>query len=88
MKDQLGSTSSQNDGSANLPSPQPQNIQPAVVDYVADLLPVDNPHGLKALEHQRIFRVWKVLVDQNGQVLQVLELLSSSVVDVRYLYLN
>jgi hypothetical protein len=57
----------------------------AVVEYVVQLLPVENPLGLKALQYQRIYQVWKVLMVQ-GQVVQVLALLSSSVVDERYIY--
>jgi hypothetical protein len=64
--------------------PQPETLPPAVVDFVVQVFSVDNPLGLKALEHQGIYQVLKVLV-ADGEVVQILAVLSSSRVDVRYL---
>jgi hypothetical protein len=80
MSDQIATTSQ----SVQSTEPHCETLPTAVVDYVVQVVPVDNPLGLKALQHQGTYQVWKVLV-AHGQVVQVLELLSSSLVDVRYL---
>jgi len=80
MSEQIATTSQ----TGSTIRPQPETLPQAVVDFVVQVFPVDNPHGLKALEHQGIYQVLKVLV-VDGQVVQILEVLSSSRVDVRYL---
>ncbi len=66
-------------------NPHFQTLQPAVVDYLVRAYPAENPLGLKALQHQVTFKVWKVLVDQDRQVMQMLGLVSCTTMDDRYL---
>jgi len=82
MAEQIATTST----AGNNTNPQSTTtLHPAEIDYVVRVFPVDNPHDLKALQHQRIYQVWKVLVDHDRQVVQVLQLMSSSIVDERYI---
>jgi len=80
MSEQIATTSQ----TGSTIHPQPETLPPAVAEIVVQVFPVDNPLGLKALEHQGIYRVLKVLVVK-GEVVQVLAVLSSSRVDMRYL---
>ncbi len=66
-------------------NPHSHALHPAMVDYVVRVYPAENPLGLKALQHQVTFVVWKVLVDQHQQVVQVLEAVSYTTMDDRYL---
>jgi hypothetical protein len=79
MNDQIATTSQ----TGSTTHPHSETLQPAVVDYVLHVIAVDNPLGLKALQHQTIYQVWKVLV-AHGEVVQVLGLMSSSLMDERY----
>jgi hypothetical protein len=84
MNDNIGA-SDQHGGSIVSPSDKNQELQPSAVDYVVRVSPVDNPLGLKELEHQRIQHVWKVMVDQDGDIVQVMGLVSTTLIDTRYL---
>jgi hypothetical protein len=66
-------------------APATPTLLPAEVDYVVRVFPVDNPLGLKALQHLLTCQVWKVLADHEGQVVQVLQLMSSTVLDQRFI---
>jgi len=81
---ELIATASQT-GSTSNPHSQ-TSLEPAEIDYVVRIYPVDNPLGLKALEHQRIFNVWKVLIDHDRHVVQTLHLVSSTVMDQRIVH--
>ncbi len=83
MTDHIGA-SKQTGGNNSSPSEKREALQPSAVDYVVRVFPVDNPLDLTELRHQRIFQVWKVLVDQNGVILQVMGMISSTVIDTRF----
>ncbi|MBU6453765.1 MAG: hypothetical protein KGS72_18440 [Cyanobacteria bacterium REEB67] len=65
-----------------LPQPPPQKPE---VDYRVQFLDVENPLGLKELSYKKIYQVWKLLV-LNGEIVEVVGLMSSALVDTRYLY--
>jgi hypothetical protein len=83
MSEQIATTSQT--GSIAADPHSTATLHPAEIDYVVQVSPVANPLGLKALQHQRIYQVWKVLVDHERHVVQVLQLMSSSVMDERYI---
>jgi hypothetical protein len=73
-------TAASNSGS----NPEPATLQPAEVVYAERVLEVENPFGMEALSHQKVFQVWKLLV-VDGQVVQNLGLMSSTIMDDRFL---
>jgi hypothetical protein len=86
MSEHIATTSQSGcDQSPNSSTPQPTTLHPAEIGYIVQVIPVDNPLGLKALEHLRIHNVWQVLVDHEHRVVQRLGLMSSFVQDNRYI---